>query len=232
VRKKDLIFWIAAAVFLVAVASTVATGDQRYLFLLIAAYFLRPTLAGLGLTGRMVDERQVIIHYRSGNIAFAVMIVASVVMAVVHTRISSTSWEAFTIVVCLGLAAKTFFNVVLAKNYRAAGSRAIVTVGVLWGAFVLIDGSATIAGLASTPVALAAAAVMVALGWLAPRFPKMTGAGTFAVAFIFMGVVLRKGHTLGQAVTVLLVSVPLLLAAASLFAFGRDEAGPADVDRR
>ena len=220
-RKRDRIFWIAAVIVLAAVVIAALTGDQRWFFLLIAAYLLRPTLAALGVARGAVDERLMVIHYRSGNIAFAVMIVASVVMAVVQRRSGSADWQAFIIVVLLGLAAKSLFSLVLVRNYREAGSRVIMAVGVLGGLYVLSNTGLTLAGLA----AFLCAALLVGMGWLAPKFPKPVGAMTFVAAFILMGVILNKGRTVSEAVAVLLVCVPLLLAAASLFAFG-----PGDTD--
>ncbi|MCX6542784.1 MAG: hypothetical protein NTV05_00010 [Acidobacteria bacterium] len=219
-RKKDPIFWVATGIFLVAIVIYATTRDQRWLFLMIASYLLRPTLASLGVARQYVDERQMSIHYRSGNIAFAVMIVASVVLAVVQSSKGDHSWELFNIVIILGLASKALFNVVLVKNYREAGSRIIMAVGLLMLLFVAMENGATIGGLVESSPSL----LIVGIGWLARKFPKTIGSIVFAVTAILLFVILRRGLTLGQIATALMICVPLILAGACLFAPDRSHA--------
>ena len=116
-----------------AIVISAITRDRLWLFLMIASYLLRPTLASLGVARGYVDEREMSIQYRSGNIAFAVMIVASVFLAVVQSRKGDRSWDLFNIVIILGLVSKALFNVLLVRNYREAGSRIIMAVGLLVG---------------------------------------------------------------------------------------------------
>jgi hypothetical protein len=130
-RKKDPIFWCAAGIFVVSVILASVTQNDLWLFLMVASYLLRPTLASLGIGRRFTDERQMSLQYRSGNIAFAVMLAAAIVLAVVQRMKGDQSWELFNIVIILGLAAKALFNVLLVKNYREAGARIIMAVGLL-----------------------------------------------------------------------------------------------------
>ena len=119
--KKDPIFWGAAALFLLSFVTSFATQNDLWLFLMVASYLLRPTLASLGLARRLVDERMMSIQYRSGNIAFAVMLGAAVFFAVFLRIKNDHSWEMFNVIIVLGLASKALFNVLLQKNYREAG---------------------------------------------------------------------------------------------------------------
>jgi hypothetical protein len=219
-RKRDPIFWVATGIFLAAIVIYAITREQLWLSLMIASYLLRPTLASLGVARRYVDERQMSIHYRSGNIAFAVMIVASVVLAVVQSRKGDRSWELFNIVIILGLASKALFNVVLVKNYREAGSRIIMAVGLLVALFVAMENGATIGGLVESSPAL----LVVGLGWLARKFPKTVGSIVFAVTAFFLFVILSRGLRVGQFATALMICGPLFLAGACLFAPDRSDA--------
>ena len=80
--KKDPIFWCASGIFVLALLLFAVTNQQLWLFMMIISYMLRPTLASLGVAKRYVDERQMSIYYRSGNIGFAVMIICCVMFAV------------------------------------------------------------------------------------------------------------------------------------------------------
>jgi hypothetical protein len=77
--KKDPIFWSASAIFVAALVLYGVTQMQFCLALMVGAYLLRPTLASLGIGRRKIDERQMTINYRSGNIAFAVTIMLCIV---------------------------------------------------------------------------------------------------------------------------------------------------------
>jgi hypothetical protein len=216
-RRKDPIFLAATGIFLAAIVISVMTGSQLWLFLMVASYLLRPTLASLGVARRYVDEREMIIHYRSGNIAFAVMIIASVVLAVVQSQKGDPNWDLFNIIILLGLVSKALFNVLLVKNYREAGSRIIMAVGLLFLLFLAMQvkphGKVIDSLVGSSPGLL-----IVGLGWLARKFPKPVGSIVFALAAFFLFFILSRGLTLGQVATALIICGPLALAGGCLFA--------------
>jgi hypothetical protein len=210
--KKDWIFWVASGIFALSIVIAAITRDQLWLFLMVACYLLRPTLASLGLAGRSTDERQMSIQYRSGNIAFAVMIVASIVLAVVQQSKGDTSWEMFNIVIVLGLATKALFNVVLIKNYREVGSRIIMAVGLIVLLFVAVENGFSLGGLIeSAPWIL-----IVGIGWAARKFPRIIASLVFVVTVALLYVILSKGLTVSQLATAMLVCVPLITAGVCL----------------
>jgi hypothetical protein len=213
VPKKDAIFWWASGIFVAALVLAALTQNDLWLFLLVASYLLRPTLASLGVARRLVDERQMSIQYRSGNIAFAVMITAAIILAIYQRTKGDPSWEFFSIVIVLGLASKALFNVLLTKNYREAGSRIIMAVGMLATLFVAAENGLSVGGLIEAAPFL----VIVLIGWLARRYPRVIGTLIFVVAAALLVVILSKGFTLGQITTALVVCVPLVLAGVSLF---------------
>jgi hypothetical protein len=217
--KRDWIFWVASGIFVLAIVLAAVTQDQLWLFLMVASYLLRPTLASLGMARRSTDERQMSIQYRSGNIAFAVMIIASIVLAVVQESKGDKSWEMFNIVIILGLATKALFNVLLIKNYREVGSRIIMAVGMLVLLFVAVENGFTLGGLIeSAPWIL-----IVGIGWISRKFPKTIAALVFVVTAALLFVILGKGLTVGQLATATLVCVPLITAGVCLILPERSE---------
>jgi hypothetical protein len=218
-RKKDWIFWCATGIFVVSCVLAAATRNDQWLFLMVVSYLLRPTIASLGLAHRLVDERQMSIQYRSGNIAFAFMLATAIVMAIMQQMKGDHSWELFNIVIIVGLAAKALFNVLLVKDYREAGSRIIMAIGLLAMLFVAAENGLTLAGLMEAAPWL----VIVGIGLLSRKFPKTIGAIIFAVTALLLVFILGKGFTVGQIATAAVVCVPMGLAGACLFANDRHE---------
>ena len=220
--KRDPIFWGATAIFLVSFVTAFATQNDLWLFLMAATYLLRPTLASLGLARRLVDERQMSIQYRSGNIAFAVMLGAAIYFAISLRIKNDHSWEMFNAVIILGLASKALFNVLLQKNYRESGSQLIMAVGLLVTLFVAAENGATFAGLMESLPWLG----IVVIGWLARKFPRTIGSLIFVIDAALLFFILGKGLTWGQFTTALVVCIPLLLAGWSLFAREKSDSEP------
>lgn len=218
--KKDRIFWWAASIFVLAIVVFAITGEQLWLALMIASYLLRPTLASLGFAKRSVDERQMSIQYRSGNIAFAAMMATAVILAVVLSAKNDPSWEMFNIVIIIGLAAKALFNVLLTKNYREAASRIIMAVGLMIALFAAMSHGLSIASLMEAAPGLAIAGI----GWISRKYPRTIGTLVFAVTAVLAFFILQKGPTIGQITTAFLISTPLILAGTCLFLPDRDEA--------
>ncbi|MBU0509848.1 hypothetical protein KKH27_13580 [bacterium] len=219
--KKDRIFWWAAGIFALSIVIFAATGEQLWLALMIASYLLRPTLASLGVARRSVDERQMSIQYRSGNIAFVAMIAAAVILAAVQSAKGDPNWDLFNIVIIVGLAAKALFNVLLVKNYREAAARIIMAVGLMVALFASMSHGLSIVTLAEAAPGLA----IVGIGWLSRKFPRTIGTLLFAVTVVLVVFILRKGFTIGQVTTAVLISVPLILAGTCLFVRDRCETG-------
>ena len=123
--KKDPVFWWAGGIFVTALLLFYFTQTQEWLFLGIISYLLRPTLASLGIATRHTDERQLTIHYRSGNIAFAVTLLTCVIIAVKLAVEGDHAFEYFHMVVIVGLASKALWNVILIKNFREAAANVL-----------------------------------------------------------------------------------------------------------
>jgi hypothetical protein len=218
--KKDWIFWCAAGIFVLAIVLFAVTQEQLWLALMIASYLLRPTLASLGVARRSVDERQMSIQYRSGNIAFAAMMMAAVIMAVVLSAQNNHDWEMFSIVIVVGLVAKALFNVLLAKNYRQAATTIIITVGLMMTLFSAMSHAFSLTTLMESLPGLA----VVGIGLLSKKFPRIVGVLVFIATAALEVLILTRGFTIGQLATAVFIGVPLVLAGLCLFSRDRDSA--------
>jgi hypothetical protein len=218
--KKDPIFWYASGIFVLAIIIYAITGEQLWLTLMIASYLLRPTLASLGVGRKSVDERQMSIQYRSGNIAFAAMMIAAIVLAVVQSSKGDPNWDLFNIIVIVGLAAKALSNVLLVKNYRQAATRIIMTVGLMVALFASMSHGLSVA----TIMEAAPGLIVVGIGWLSGKFPRLVGILVFVVTAGLLVVILGKGFNLGQITTAAVIGIPLILAGLCLFTRDRSDA--------
>lgn len=217
--KKDPIFWLATFIFVSAIVIYSLTQNQLWLFLLAGSYLLRPTLASLNIAKSLVDERQMSIQYRSGNIAFAVMIIACIIMAVYQSSKDDHSWEFFNAIVIIGLAAKALSNVFLIGNYRESGTKIIIAVGLMSVLFASLENGFSIGTLMESTPGLA----IVGIGWLSKKFPRTIGGIILAVTVMLSIFILSRGFIIGQIITAVLVSVPLVTAGVILIVGDRVE---------
>jgi hypothetical protein len=211
--KKDPVFWWATGIFVLALGLFAATQNQFWLALMIGSYLLRPTLASLGVARNNVDERQMSIHYRSGNIGFAVTIIVCVICMVKLGMEDNHDFELFAMAIVVGLAAKALFNVILVKNYRAAASKILISVGLLMALFGSFDASSSVGRLMQTIPGLAIAGV----GLLSRKYPRPIGIVVLALTALLLVVILGKGLSWGQIATAVVIGIPLVLAALCLW---------------
>ena len=219
--KKDSIFWLATCIFISGVTIFAFTQNQLWLFLLAGSYLLRPTLASLNIAKSLVDERQMSIQYRSGNIAFAVMIIACIIMAVYESSKDDHSWEFFNAIVIIGLAAKALSNVFLIGNYRESATKIIMAVGLMFVLFASLENGFSIGALMESAPGLA----IVGIGWLSKKFPRTIGVIVLVITAALLFIILQKGFVIGQIITAIVVSVPLTIAGISLMVGDRIETG-------
>ena len=159
------------------------------------------------------------IQYRSGNIAFAVMMVTAVILAAVLSSQGDESWEMFNIVIIVGLATKALFNVLLTKNYRQAATTIITAIGLMMTLFSSMSHGFTLMTLAEAAPGLA----IIGIGLLSRKFPRVVGMLVFVATAALLFVILGKGFTIGQITTAVLISVPLILAGVCLIWGGKEE---------
>jgi len=225
--RRDPIFWWASAITVLALALFGITQSQFWLALMIGSYLLRPTLASLGVGRKLIDERQMTIHYRSGNIGFAVMIIVCVIFAVKLGSEDNPDFEFFVMTIIVGLAAKALFNVILIKNFREASAKILIGVGLLialFSSFESFDDWSLTRFLKYVAPGLAIAGI----GLLSKKYPRPAGIVVLVGAALLLWVILSKGFTWGQIGTAAIVCVPLLFAGLSLLSADKthDDAEP------
>jgi len=218
--KKDSIFWMATFIFVIGVIIFGATQNQLWLFLLVGSYLLRPTLASLNIAKSLVDERQMSIQYRSGNIAFAAMIIGCIVMSVYESNKGDHSWEFFNAIVIIGLAAKALSNVFLIGNYRESATKIIIGVGLLLVLFVSLENGFSKGMLIESAPFWG----IVGIGWLSKKYPRFIGGVVLGITVILLILILSKGFVIGQIITAVVITIPLTIAGVSLIVGDKVEA--------
>ena len=214
--KRDLIFWWASGIFILALVLFAITQVDTFLALIVLAYLLRPTLASLGITKR-VDERQMSLHYRSGNIAFFVMMAACIFFAAKLRVEGDHTGEMFYMVIVIGIVAKALFNLLLGKNFREVAPKIIISVGLL---VALFSGMGSIRhGVFSVNFLrnLLPGLMVVGIGVLSKHYPRSAAVVILLAAIAFLFFQLSRDSSWATVGTVLIIDVPLLAASWGLW---------------
>jgi hypothetical protein len=214
--KRDKIFYSASALCLLG-AVLAAMGHDFALLLFVAAYLLRPSLHEFGLAKHYADERQLIIHSRSGNIGFIVMMLAAVGFALWRISRGESPEELYELIF-IGLAARAMTKLVMGGEYRKAGVIIISAVGVFLALFIVLEGGLSVASVFGVVLG----GMIIGLGQLARRHP---GGMALVLAVIVVAVILLfrlyDFRTVNTALWLFFVT-PLVTAAACLV-LGRGE---------
>jgi hypothetical protein len=209
--KRDKIF-LAACCLSAAGLALALFGYDAGLLLFVAAYLLRPALHEFGLAKQAADERELMIHSRSGNIAFITMVLAAVGFSLWRIAMGERPEELYELI-AIGLAARALTGLVMAGDYRKAGAVIIGAVGVFLSLFVMVDAGLSVATVFGVGVGL----VIVGFAFLSRRFPFTTA---IILTVLVLGVIflfdLYQFRTAGSTMWLFFVT-PLSTAAACLF---------------
>ncbi|MFH1688006.1 MAG: hypothetical protein ABIE70_10880 [bacterium] len=223
--KRDRIFFAACGVLAVGVVLGVMGYDLALLFI-VAAYLLRPALHSFGMAKQYADERQLQIHSKSGNVAFIVVIMATVGFALLRIAKGELAEEMYSII-AVGLAARALVGLLMAGDLRRAGAVIITAIGILLGAFIVLDAGTTVGGWV---FGVAVAAFGFGIGWSARRMPQIVG-GILAALVCLIVVRMDLYRFSENDLTLWLLGVtPLAIAAACLWlsrTIERDDGPPA-----
>jgi hypothetical protein len=129
----------------------------------------------------------------------------------------------FNVAIIVGLATKALFNVLLVTNLRAAATKVIIATGLLLTLFVSME-SVDEGFSLGTFLRVGSMLAIAGVGLLSKKFPRIAGGMMFAITAVLAFVILKKGLTIAQVATTLIVAVPLATAAA--FLFTRDKSEP------
>ncbi len=209
--KRDRIFYAACGLTGLGVVLA-AMGFDLGILLFVAAYLLRPALHEFGLAKQYADERQLVIHSRSGDIAFIVMVLAAVGLALWRVSRGQQPGELYELI-ALGLAARAITGLVLGGEYRKAGATILGAVGVFLGVFLSLEVGLPMGALVGALFGL----VIVGIASIALRRPRTIAVVlTILVLGAILGFRLYEFRTVNTALWLLFVT-PLSCAAACLF---------------
>jgi len=214
---RDPIFWSASAIFAVALALGMIV-DNGFFLLMIAAYLLRPTLHSLGFFRALIDERQMQIQCRAGNVAFVAMVLGNVALILSLMSQGNHLWESVLAVVLIGLAVRGLAGLLMVGDPALSGRRIIITVGLFFTLFGVVEG-----GVSGAMAHIVPGLVVIAVGFAARRAPRPVAVGVAVLSVGFAGVIAgpalrqRGGPNAGTALVLAVVVVPLVTAAVLLW---------------
>jgi hypothetical protein len=214
--RHDGIFWTAGAILLASLALA-ALVDNGFLLLMVVSYLLRPTLHSLGLFKKLIDERQLQIHYRASNVGFAAMVAGNIIVIVVLMGQRDQAWEMVVAVLLSALAIRALAGVLMVGDPLVAGVRILVATGSLLALFGIVEGGMSGGGVHVIPGLLIAA-----IGLAGRRWPRPVGLVVLvlvaAVVFAMTRSAMAGGHGRGwgEVEAMLLLTVPPVVAAICL----------------
>jgi len=217
-NRRDPIFWMAAAIFVVALALAAAFG-QGFLLLMVGAYLLRPTLHSLGFFRTLADEREMQIQYRAGNVAFATMVLGVIVVIARLMTTGDHAWEMLVPVLLFGLAARALARLLMEGDLAVAGPRIVIAVGLFLVLFGLLEGGVALPSTMSHGVPGLALAL---LGLAARKRPRPVAFVLLALAALVTTLVVASAVGVGRqlmwgtVVAVALIVIPVIVAAVCL----------------
>ncbi len=214
--KKDRIFFVACGLCAAGLALSLM-GYEIAILLFVAAYLLRPTLHESGLAQQYADERQLMVHSRSGNVAFIVLMFALVGFSLWRVSRGERAEELYELIV-IGLAARAITGLVMGGEYRKAGATILGAIGLFLGLFIVLETGLSWGALAGVAVTV----IFMAIARLAFRFPRSIAATLaliVASAIVFFG--LYEFRSVQKALWLFFVT-PLVCSAACLLLGSRE----------
>jgi hypothetical protein len=212
--KWDKLSWIALGIFVTGIILG-AVIDNIYLFLLVAAYLLRPTLLAFGGSKeKYADERQIKIQYHSGNIALTVMIIAMIVFAVIE-YLQGKPYDTYNELIVIGLLTRALVSLIMIGDYKAAAARIGFFMALLLGLFILFDISSEpfkpIVFLIIMPPVIIA--IISYVGLKRPMFSAIFFVALGVIAVILLSLLRNNLPIAARITTDIAISLPLLVEA-------------------
>ncbi len=205
--NRDSITWWAAGIFALSIALFTITKNDSFLLIMVASYMLRPTLYALGVAVQHADERQMLIQYRSGNLALTVVIL-TVIIFIVKNRMEGKPTDDFNVVLIVALAARALSGIMMIKNYLEAAVRITLGVGLLMMMFYFAENGFSLNALMESVPAI----LILALGIVGRKKPFISAIAFGALTVVAMVAIMffaRPGFNVYQVITALVVGLPL-----------------------
>ncbi|MBC8385603.1 MAG: hypothetical protein H8E57_08830 [Candidatus Cloacimonetes bacterium] len=216
--KKNPIFRWASCIFILGLILFAITKRQSILLsFIVLAYLLRPTLASFGIAKKYVDERQMSLNYRSGNIAFFVMMFACIFFAAKLEAENNPIGEMFYLVIVIGIAAKALFNVLLYKNFREIAPKIIISVGLLIALFSGLESIRNGIFTVSFIMNILPGLYLITIGIVSKYFPRPAAIAILITTILLIAFIFRRDLSWATGGTALIIGFPLLAAAFGLW---------------
>ncbi len=210
--KFDKIFLSACGIFAIGIVLAIMGYDMAVIFI-VGAYLLRPILHAFNLVEGFADERQILNHSRSGNIAFIVVMLTVVGLAL--SRIAQGEKpDDFYLILTFGIAARAITGLMLHGDLRKTGLLLIIIIGLVFAVFGLASARFSYLGLLIGLAGLA----FSSLGLFARKFPRVVSSIVTLIAAIF--IIQLKLYRIDEAKTGMLIVVAFLLFAAGCLFLG------------
>jgi hypothetical protein len=216
VFKRDRIFWWATGIFVLGVVLAIMEYEMALIFI-VGAYLLRPTLHAFDLARGFEDERQVLNHSRSGNIAFIVVMLTVVGLALTRIK-NGEAPDDFYLILTFGIAARAITGLILHGDLKKTGSFIIIIIGLVFAVFGLASARFSYTGLLVGLGGL----VFSSLGLFARKYPRTVSSivALIAVILIINYEMYRIGEAKGGT---LIVMAFILFASSCLFLSSRPD---------
>ncbi len=222
-NRIDPVMWWTWGVFTLSLILFAFTGSDVFLVLVVTAFLLKPTLASAGMLKKYVDEREMSINFRSGNLAFFVMMLACVFMAAILRSQDDNASEMFYMVIIIGIVAKGLLYILMSKNFRETAPKIMITAGILIAAFsgigVIRHGVFSIDFLMN----VLPGTVIIAVGIVSKYYARAGAVSILAIVVFLSLIIFKRGFDWSSAGTALIVVIPLLAASYGLWREIKDE---------
>lgn len=205
--KRDRIFWWASGIFAIGIILAILEYELAVIFI-VGAYILRPTLHAFDLAKGFEDERQVMNHSRSGNIAFIVVMLTVVGLALTRMK-NGEPPDDFFLILTFGIGARAFTGLILHGDLRKTGSLIIIIIGLVFAVFGLASARFSYQGLFIGIGGL----VFSTLGLFAFKYPRIVSSIVALIAVVF--IINNELYRIGEAKSGMLIVIAFLLFAAS-----------------
>ena len=220
-RRHDSVFYVSW-VLVAGAVGLAAAGLNAGILLFVLAYLLRPILHEFGIATQYVDERELSIHSRSGNVAFIIVMLGAAGFMLYHLARGEEIGDD-VVLLCLGVGVRALTGLILTGAYRRAGVLIITVVGLAIATFGFLDGGFSVPALVLGSIGLA----IIGFGQIARRAPR--GVGILLLFIAAAAVVVLRLYQLRMANLAMwmFAVAPTVFAASCLLLGGTSDDQPA-----
>lgn len=217
IKKKDPVFWWTWGIFTTGLVLFAVTQMDIFFILIVIAFLMKPTLASVGMLKKYTDERELSINFRSGNIAFFVLMIACVFMAAKLRAENDHAYEMIYMIIVLGLVTKALVYILMAKDFRKTAPKIMITAGILIASFSgmgsIDHGVFSMSFIMNTLPGF----IIIGVGILSKFYPRIAAVLIVMMALFISYFIFRRGLGWSSVGTAFIVLTPLIGASYGLW---------------